>query len=255
MTDPERDRSVQGMAGEGSEPHRSPIEQQLESALVDGGHRLPGDEPFLGAEEERPRSAVIRVAAELYEGEVEALKATLERHFGPLDLQIEVDRSILGGVWVQVGDTVIDGSLSRRLGRMGDRSVPKRRPQSPRSGQSTVRLGEPGPILSVDRGLPGRGRGRPRLGVMMLALDPSETEVEDLRAALEAYFGSPLVLEVEVDPKVLGGVLVQVEGIVIDGSLRGRLGALRDHLHAQVRAMLSASTTPAPSQRGARRTA
>jgi hypothetical protein len=64
------------------------------------------------AQPARPRVAEVRVATELYGDEMQALQQTLERVFdGPLDLQVVLDPRIIGGVWVRVGDTVLDGSL------------------------------------------------------------------------------------------------------------------------------------------------
>jgi len=60
--------------------------------------------------------ALIRVAVELGPDELQALKEILERRFQQeLELEVSLDPSILGGVWVRVGDTVIDGSLQGRL--------------------------------------------------------------------------------------------------------------------------------------------
>ena len=57
-------------------------------------------------------TALVRVATDLTEDQMRALHAILERYFRrPLHLEVEVETSILGGVWVRVGDTVIDGSL------------------------------------------------------------------------------------------------------------------------------------------------
>jgi len=57
-----------------------------------------------------------RVAVELTEAEKDALARALERRFGrPVQLDVEIDSRIVGGVWVQVGDTIIDGSLQGRL--------------------------------------------------------------------------------------------------------------------------------------------
>jgi hypothetical protein len=60
--------------------------------------------------------ALVRVAVELDPQEAEALRAALSSVFQrPLELEIETRPDILGGVWVRVGDTVIDGSLRGRL--------------------------------------------------------------------------------------------------------------------------------------------
>jgi F-type H+-transporting ATPase subunit delta len=56
------------------------------------------------------------VAVELDEPRKQALKAALERATGrKLDLKVYVDDTVVGGVRAKIGDTVIDGSLARRL--------------------------------------------------------------------------------------------------------------------------------------------
>lgn len=60
--------------------------------------------------------AEVVVAVPLDETRKAALKAALERATGrTLDLSVVVDESVVGGVRARIGDTVIDGSLSRRL--------------------------------------------------------------------------------------------------------------------------------------------
>lgn len=60
--------------------------------------------------------AEVFVAAPIDDQRKAALKAALERATGKkLDLQVVVDTSLVGGVRARIGDTVIDGSLMRRL--------------------------------------------------------------------------------------------------------------------------------------------
>ncbi len=60
--------------------------------------------------------ALVRVAVELTDAEKSALARVLEKRCGyPVRLEVELDSRIIGGVWVQVGDTIIDGSLQGRL--------------------------------------------------------------------------------------------------------------------------------------------
>lgn len=60
--------------------------------------------------------AEVYVAVPLDEPRKLALKQALERATGKqLDLKVYVDESVVGGVRAQIGDTVIDGSLARRL--------------------------------------------------------------------------------------------------------------------------------------------
>jgi F-type H+-transporting ATPase subunit delta len=56
-------------------------------------------------------------------------------------------------------------------------------------------------------------------------------EQEDrLRDSLSRLYGRPISLQVELDEGLLGGLVVQVAGEVIDGSVAGRLTAARRHL-------------------------
>jgi hypothetical protein len=60
--------------------------------------------------------ALVRVAVELDAQEAEALRTALTKLFRrPVELEIEVRPDILGGVWVRLSDTVIDGSLRGQL--------------------------------------------------------------------------------------------------------------------------------------------
>jgi F-type H+-transporting ATPase subunit delta len=60
--------------------------------------------------------AEVYVATELDDAQRDALRRALESATGrSLDLRVYVDPSVIGGVRARVGDTVIDGSLARRL--------------------------------------------------------------------------------------------------------------------------------------------
>jgi F-type H+-transporting ATPase subunit delta len=60
--------------------------------------------------------AEVYVAVPLDEARTQALKTSLERATGKrLDVKVYVDESVLGGVIAKIGDTVIDGTVSRRL--------------------------------------------------------------------------------------------------------------------------------------------
>jgi F-type H+-transporting ATPase subunit delta len=61
-------------------------------------------------------SAVVRVAAPLEPAQEERLAAALRNLYGqPGQLSIEIDPSVIGGVSVQVGDELIDGTLAHKL--------------------------------------------------------------------------------------------------------------------------------------------
>lgn len=66
-------------------------------------------------------SAVSYSAVPLSQAEMDALKAKLETLTGKkISLENVVDRSVLGGVRLKVGDRIIDGSLKRRMEDLKD---------------------------------------------------------------------------------------------------------------------------------------
>jgi F-type H+-transporting ATPase subunit delta len=64
------------------------------------------------------------------------------------------------------------------------------------------------------------------------ATELTQDEIRALTARLERSTGDRLALEVEVDPSLLGGLIVRVGDRLIDGSVRGRLERLRNQLVA-----------------------
>jgi F-type H+-transporting ATPase subunit delta len=64
------------------------------------------------------------------------------------------------------------------------------------------------------------------------AVQLTDAEKEAMRAKLAERFGSDMEIQFEVDASLLGGVYLRVGDQVIDGSVAGKLAALRDHLTA-----------------------
>jgi len=66
--------------------------------------------------------AEVQVARPLSDEQSAALQAALERAVGAeLTMRVVVDPSVLGGVRARIGDTVIDGSVARRLTQLRTR--------------------------------------------------------------------------------------------------------------------------------------
>ena len=65
------------------------------------------------------------------------------------------------------------------------------------------------------------------------AVPLTSDEQASVTQRLEARFGGPLELRFEIEPSVLGGVLVRVGDQVIDGSIKGRLDALAQTLNSR----------------------
>ena len=66
--------------------------------------------------------AEVFVAVPLDDAQQRALKEALERATGKrLDVKVHVDETVVGGVKAKIGDTVIDGSLARRIEQLRTR--------------------------------------------------------------------------------------------------------------------------------------
>jgi ATP synthase F1 delta subunit len=74
-------------------------------------------------------------------------------------------------------------------------------------------------------------RGIWRAGVTT-AVPMKKEHQEQLKAKLEAVTGKTIKLELEVDPDILGGVVLVLHNRLVDGSLRRGLDRLRDELAA-----------------------
>lgn len=70
-----------------------------------------------------------------------------------------------------------------------------------------------------------------RVRAVVTTAVPMEPEQEQrLRAQLEGMIGQQVVITSRIDPEVLGGMSARVGDRIMDGTLRGRLVALRRHL-------------------------
>lgn len=72
--------------------------------------------------------------------------------------------------------------------------------------------------------------GRGALGLVRSAVPLTAEEKARLEKGLVARFGEELALTYEVDPSIIGGVVVRVGDLVMDGSVATKLTALREEL-------------------------
>lgn len=72
--------------------------------------------------------------------------------------------------------------------------------------------------------------GRGALGLVRSAVPLTAVEKARLEKGLVARFGEELALTYEVDPSIIGGVVVRVGDLVMDGSVATKLTALREEL-------------------------
>ena len=65
--------------------------------------------------------AIVKTAVPLLDSEMTKLKTKLEEKYKKnIIITAEVDKSLLGGVYVRVGNDVIDGSIKSKLDEMKD---------------------------------------------------------------------------------------------------------------------------------------
>jgi F-type H+-transporting ATPase subunit delta len=74
-----------------------------------------------------------------------------------------------------------------------------------------------------------RARGW-RVARVQAATEVGETQQRELSEALGQLTGNPVDLQMSIDPKLLGGVVVQVGDLLVDSSTRHRLDELKEHL-------------------------
>ena len=60
--------------------------------------------------------------------------------------------------------------------------------------------------------------------------DLSPQALEKLTRSLEGMAGKTLIMEVQTDPSLIGGIVARMEGMVFDGSIRTQLERLREAL-------------------------
>jgi len=58
----------------------------------------------------------------------------------------------------------------------------------------------------------------------------SDAQLKTIAAALKKRLGRDVTLATRLDPSLVGGIVIRAGDLVIDGSVRGKLGALATHL-------------------------
>lgn len=97
-----------------------PVTVQLVRQALSGSYRTVAlaleDYEKTAADAHGEGVATVRVARALSDGDVQRLASALSRQYGrPVHLNIVVDPEVVGGVRVEIGDDIIDGTISSRL--------------------------------------------------------------------------------------------------------------------------------------------
>jgi F-type H+-transporting ATPase subunit delta len=66
--------------------------------------------------------------------------------------------------------------------------------------------------------------------VVTSAVDLDQAQRERLANALQGIYGKQVLLQVVLDPKVIGGIHVQIGDEVVDGTVLRKIDAARRHL-------------------------
>jgi F-type H+-transporting ATPase subunit delta len=69
-----------------------------------------------------------------------------------------------------------------------------------------------------------------RTAVVTSARPLSEQEMEALRKVLESKNGKKIIMSNEQDPALLGGIVVKMGGVLLDGSVKGQLERLHTRM-------------------------
>ena len=77
-----------------------------------------------------------------------------------------------------------------------------------------------------------RGYRGESMAVVTSAVPLKEAETVALRAGLEKKLGRKITLRCQVNPDLIGGVRVEVDGRVIDGSIRNKLDEIKEVMNA-----------------------
>ena len=77
-----------------------------------------------------------------------------------------------------------------------------------------------------------RGYRGESMAVVTSAVPLKEAETVALRAKLEKKLGRQVVLQCRINPELIGGVRVEVDGRVIDGSIRNKLEEIKEVMNA-----------------------
>jgi F-type H+-transporting ATPase subunit delta len=127
LSDPARSREdkaalMGGLLAEKVLPATVTLVQQA----LSGSHRTVAvalhEYQKVAAEVREQRVATVRVAQPLAESERERLQAVLSRTYGrTVHLNVVVDPDVIGGIRVDIGDDVIDGTVASRLDDAGRR--------------------------------------------------------------------------------------------------------------------------------------
>lgn len=121
-----------------------------------------------------------------------------ERVAGTVELHETVDPSILGGIKIVLNGQEFDGSLVTQL------------------------KSQWAPVAGTLRDEQGR-----LIADVSVVLPLNEAREAELADKLSAKLGEPVVINQKIDPQLIGGVKINVNGKLFDGSVKAQLAQMR----------------------------
>ena len=67
-------------------------------------------------------------------------------------------------------------------------------------------------------------------GSVVSAIELDSALLEEIQATLEKITGNKVILETQVDPSIIGGIVAKVGDLVLDGSIRTQLNGLKESI-------------------------
>jgi len=87
-------------------------------------------------------------------------------------------------------------------------------------------------ITKVYRDLGDEVAGRTRT-TLVTPLELPSGLVQEIKSLIESWTGKEVILSLERDPSLIGGVLTKIGNVVYDGSLKAQIAKLRDNLYKE----------------------
>jgi F-type H+-transporting ATPase subunit delta len=67
-------------------------------------------------------------------------------------------------------------------------------------------------------------------GSIISAIELDQTLLDKIQATLEKLTGNKVILETQVDPSIIGGIIAKVGDLVLDGSIKTQLNGLKESI-------------------------
>lgn len=67
-------------------------------------------------------------------------------------------------------------------------------------------------------------------GSIISAVELDQTLLDKVQATLEKLTGNKVILETQVDPSIIGGIIAKVGDLVLDGSIKTQLNGLKESI-------------------------